>query len=556
MKQKILLFVSFLVIFSQNSFSQNWNEVQKVLPSPYTNQMNGLRFGSCVAIDGDYAVIGAYGYMGSQGIAHVLHFNGVEWETIAALTASNSFDNSFGSSVAIDGDVIIIGAGLANDVYLFKKPNIEWADMTETVILSPTNPANISFGISLAIDSNIIVIGAIGENIYSEASGAAYIFEEPIGGWVSATETAKIIPSNGGNYEEFGASVDVDGNTIVVGTSAVNQSYVFEKPLGGWISGTETAILSKSGAYYGQPAKIYKNTIVIADNIYNGSEYIAKVFVFEKPLGGWVNMNETVTLTTSDNVVGSAPGNSYVDIYKNRIVLGVPKDTVNGYYSGSAYVYQKSGVNWANMTETDKLIPSDGDVQDFFGKSVAFNDDYILVSAFVKDDNFTDVGAAYFFKQTCNTIDNGITITNNTTLNANQNSATYQWYTCDGGLTAISGESNQSFTPQNYGLYSVEITVDTCSYFSDCFNFDIENTKENELTFKAYPNPVNTKLILELDHTLAPQITIYNTMGEVIYTVLSTKTKEILDFSDFPKGLYIIEVSTAHKKAIKQIVKM
>lgn len=91
----------------------------------------------------------------------------------------------------------------------------------------------------------------------------AYVFVKPPGGWVDATETARLIPSDVPypptmTTTLFGSTVDISGNTIVVGApwdppgQSKGAAYVFVRPPGGWADMVETAKLTatarRSGA--------------------------------------------------------------------------------------------------------------------------------------------------------------------------------------------------------------------------------------------------------------------------------------------------------------------
>ena len=75
---------------------------------------------------------------------------------------------------------------------------------------------------------------------------------------------------------------------------------------------------------------------------------------------------------------------------------GAGHDDDNGPESGSAYVFKRSGTTW---TEEDKLTASDGAILDWFGRSVSIDGDYVLIGAYLDDDNGPSSGSAYVFKK-------------------------------------------------------------------------------------------------------------------------------------------------------------
>ena len=231
-------------------------------------------FGASVALYGGTIVVGAPG----AGSAYVFTRNSEtgEWSQNAKLTASNAgADDLFGNSVAVDGNTIAVGAygkdgnSLADSglVYVFTKSNTEdWATTTETVQLKASGQAaNANFGRSVAVDGGTIVVGASGDrNTVGGAevsTGSAYVFTEPSNGWADGsvvTETAKLTASDGADSDQFGRSVAVDGNTIVVGAHQNDDDgtdsgsiYVFIKPTNGWTDTTGTVKLTAANAATG-----------------------------------------------------------------------------------------------------------------------------------------------------------------------------------------------------------------------------------------------------------------------------------------------------------------
>ena len=88
-----------------------------------------------------------------------------------------------------------------------------------------------------------------------------------------------------------------------------------------------------------------------------------------------------------------------VAISGDQIVVGAYKDDDNGDGSGSAYVFKKPTSGWTNMTQTAKLLPSDGVTDDKFGRSVAISRDQVVVGAYGDGHNDTSSGSAYVFEK-------------------------------------------------------------------------------------------------------------------------------------------------------------
>jgi len=286
---------------------------------------------------------------------------------IAKLTAGDGAANDiFGRSVAISGDTIVVGAQ-SDDIgsnsnqgsaYVYVKPVGGWATTsTFTAKLTASDgSANDEFGTSAAIGGDTIVVGAQYDSVGSNNNqGSAYVYVKPGGGWATtSTFTAKLTASDGSANDRFGISAAIGGDTIVVGAqydsvgSNSNQgsAYVYVKPEGGWATtSTFTAKLTASdGAANDEFSKvgISGDTIVvgaiwhdIGSNSNQGSAY-----VYVKPGGGWATTSTfTAKLTASDGAANDEFGIS-VGISGDTIVVGAYRDSIgaNG-NQGSAYVF-------------------------------------------------------------------------------------------------------------------------------------------------------------------------------------------------------------------------
>ena len=341
----------------------------------------GDQFGFSVAISGDTAVVGANLDDSQRGSAYVFVKPGSGWANAtetAKLTASDGAANDFfGDSVAISGDTVVVGA--TNDdgrgsAYVFVKPGSGWATATETAKLTASDGVGDHFfGLSVAISGDTVVVGAKNDD---SGRGAAYVFVKPGSGWATATETAKLTASDGVGDDQFGLSVAISGDTVVVGAPVDASAYVFVKPGSGWATATETAKLTASaGGGLSGPVAISGDTVVGGARFDDSSRGSAYVFV--KPGSGWATATETAKLTASDGAANDDFGWS-VAISGDTVVVGAENDDSS---RGSAYVFVKSGSGWANATETAKLTASDGAANDVFGSSVAISGDTVVVGA-------------------------------------------------------------------------------------------------------------------------------------------------------------------------------
>lgn len=226
---------------------------------------------------------------------------------LAALTPSQrTAQDWFGFSVAISGNTVVVAAFDANvetfgTVYVYVKPPTGWQDMTQVATLTASDNGE-GFGTSVAIDGNTIVVGAANtSNFHAPATtpGAVYVFVRPTGGWTDMTETAKLTASDGKPGDALGVSVSISGDTVAAGAFFAQDSsgndfagkaYVFVRPVSGW-SGSlhETARLTASDSqllnYLGASIATDGHTVVAGSYGHNNFQGMGYVFV-SRPRAG------------------------------------------------------------------------------------------------------------------------------------------------------------------------------------------------------------------------------------------------------------------------------
>jgi hypothetical protein len=219
-------------------------------------------------------------------------------------------------------------------------------------------------------------VGAYGDN---SNQGSVYIFD------LDGTQLAKIDASDGASGDNFGRSVAVGNDRIVVGAEYDNSyrgsAYIFD------LNGTQLAkITASDGAandWFGYSVAVGNGRIVVGavkDNSEQGSAYIFDL-----------NENELAKITASDGTADDRFGTS-VSVGNDRIVVGAHQDDDNGNNSGSAYIFDLDG------TQLVKITASDGAFDDRFGRSVAVGNGRIVVGAYADDVGAnTDQGSAYIF---------------------------------------------------------------------------------------------------------------------------------------------------------------
>lgn len=151
----------------------------------------------------------------------------------------------------------------------------------------------------------------------------------------------------------------------------------------------------------------------------------------------------------------------------------------------------------------------------------------------------------YSMPITVNSVDNTVNVSG-FTINANQAGATYQWLDCNNANAAITGETNQAFSPASDGSYSVIVTLNGCSDTSSCttiLGMGIE--LKNKSALVIYPNPsggeINIIAPAEFENA---QLDIYSIQGDLIFQSVITGSKLNLDLTHLSSGIYMLSLKT------------
>jgi hypothetical protein len=203
-----------------------WTEQAKLAPS---DGSSGDGFGTSVALQGDLVVVGsgAEDEMGpDSGALYVFGWNGTTWVEEAKLTASDGEGGDFlGTSVALDGDTILAGAPGDDDLgsdsgsaYIFTMTAEDW--MEQAKLTADDGSSDDLFGVSVSVGLERAAVGAKWASPDGPQSGGAYLFA-PVGG--SWQQVESIVPSDGALEAHFGTSIRLDGGRLVVGAPGAEE---------------------------------------------------------------------------------------------------------------------------------------------------------------------------------------------------------------------------------------------------------------------------------------------------------------------------------------------
>ncbi|MBN8429045.1 MAG: hypothetical protein J0L65_16440, partial [Xanthomonadales bacterium] len=327
-------------------------------------------FGWSVAVDGDTALVGAVldavGANSFQGSVYVFARSGTTWTQQAELTAGDgeTYD-LFGTSVALDGDTALVGAygdnvGAASDqgsAYVFTRSDTTWTQQAKLV--AGDGARGDEFGYSVALDGDTALVGAYQDYVGANSGqGSAYVFTRSDTTW---TQQTKLVAGDGEAGDRFGISVALDGDTALVGahsTGALNinpgSAYVFTRGGTTWLQqakllagdGVELDLFGTSVDLDGDTALVGAHGYDVGVNSYQGSAY-----VFTRRGTTWA---QAATLTAATGAAADHFGTS-VALSSTMALVGAP--TVDGLPpygnpdEGAAYVFRIVLTMFANGFE-------------------------------------------------------------------------------------------------------------------------------------------------------------------------------------------------------------
>ncbi len=359
--------------------SQGWLYVFLIAPGNIIQQgsftgnstSSGDSFGTSVAVSGDKVVAGSPSKGLDQGAVYVFGRSGANWTPQAELTPPTgllSFDDNFGSSVSIDGNTIVVGASGEfgqGSAYVFVLSGTTW---TQQAKLTANDAASGDlFGSSVSINGDTVVVGANGKLAFQ---GVAYVFTRSGSAW---TQQAKLTASDAAANDSFGVSVSVSGDTAAIGArgkgSFQGAAYVFVRSGTNWtqqskLLGADLA----SGDNFGSSVSVDGNTVLVG--AYNQAAVQGAAYVFVSSGSTWTQQSK---LTAADASKSSGFGVA-VSLNGSMAVIGAALKSG----TGVAYTFARSGTAWSQLAE---IAAPDAANLDRFGSAVSLFTGTVVVSS-------------------------------------------------------------------------------------------------------------------------------------------------------------------------------
>ena len=357
-----------------------------------------------------------------------------EFAQQAYLKAFDAAENDeFGFSVALSGDTLAVGAVGKNSadnskpdtgaVYVFTRNNGIWARQVELKAFDAEE--NDQFGSSVALSGDTLAVGAVGKNSVDNSKpdiGAVYVFTRDIDGdW---TRQAELKAFDAEENDEFGFSVALSGDTLAVGTIGKNSAdnskpdigavYVFTRNNGIWTRQVELKALdARENDQFGFSVALSGDTLAVGavgkNSVDNSKPDIGAVYVFTRDIDGDWTRQDLLRASNADiddqfgfSVALSGDTLAVGSVYEDSSASGGQDDN-SALDAGAVYVFIRN--NNGVWSQQSYLKASNANAGDLFGL-VALSADTLAVGAVGEDSSASggqddnsalDAGAVYVF---------------------------------------------------------------------------------------------------------------------------------------------------------------
>lgn len=307
-------------------------------------------------------------------------------------------EDSFGFPVVIEGDTAVVGAYLADHsgftdagaAYVYTRSAGVWTQEDKLIALPGDLEDDLRFGFSVDISGDTVVVGAYH---YQNSTGVAYVYVRSGGAW---SFQQRLTASDPNPSDNFGFASAIDGDSIIIGAydssgSGEGSAFVFTRSGAVWSEQQQLSSPDPSPTHrFGFAVDIDGDTVVVGDHVHppDGAAY-----VFTRTAGVW-SLEQPLAPTDLD---AESFGFPLVVDGDTIIVTDRLGDVDTIVDAGAAYVYTRSGSVW---TEVQRLTASDPGQEAQFGRGIDIDGGTTLVSAPQADHSgLIDAGSAYVFRQ-------------------------------------------------------------------------------------------------------------------------------------------------------------
>lgn len=376
-------FFCVLVLLGQNPAISSLTEIHQSQSFTGMDVQAGDWFGRSTAGNADRIVVGAHGQNQYQGAAYLFARQGSVWTQQQKLLPNSADKMNFGVSVGMSTDWTVVGAPGASFIGNVVGYANVYDNMGGVSTLTPSNGHLVDrFGTSVAVDGDLIAVGAPGADRPGLQSGSAYLFERQGANWVQSIE---LLPTGTVAGSSFGQSIDVSGTRVIVGATDYSggykggQAFIFEKLSGQWQQTCDLTLIAPGyHDAFGNSVAIDGNYAVVGSPGNRGNQAdhpSGAVYVYERGATQWT-FKQALVPFAGDSV--PAQFGYSVDICGDKLLVGAVADAAGGTTTGMGYVFQLSGGVWSPFASLSTLGPL---YKQFLGSSAYIGDSFCALGA-------------------------------------------------------------------------------------------------------------------------------------------------------------------------------
>ncbi|HEV3344393.1 MAG TPA: FG-GAP repeat protein, partial [Pirellulales bacterium] len=318
-------------------------------------------------------------------VGQVVSTNGTAQATSDLLSALQNQLAQAGSSVAISGTTFVAGAPKYDNsgavfIYNYDSGTQQW--VVQSVPLQPTDIQTYdNFGCSVALDGNTLVVGADNK---ANGAGAVYIFQYVGGQWMQVAEF------QGQAGEQLGTSVGISGTEAIAGAQGSDKAYLYSFNGTAWIA-QQTLTDTTIGSGFGSAVAIDGSTAVVgAPNANN----VGTAYAYVLNNGTWSQQGNLGNLQTLSQGGGFG---SAVAVSGGEIIVGAPDaGSLGSANIGAAYMFKVGSTGTWSVDGPPLQSLATLNAGDHFGAAVAIDGQQVVVGAYGANH---DQGTAYSFSQ-------------------------------------------------------------------------------------------------------------------------------------------------------------
>jgi len=282
-----------------------------------------------------------------------------------------------GNRVGLSGNRVLLKS--EDGVHAYTKVAGTWNH--DGPLVNPPGNLSGSFGDAIEVDGDLAFVS---DHNAEGLTGRVYIYQALPGGWSYLQAIESPAPSYG---QRFGASLDADGDRLVVGSSS-RRVYVFDRVGGIWTFTTEFGFATpQPGSTFGKSVRVQGDRILVSDpgRDFGSVNGAGRAFVYEKEPAGWIGPKQLLPSIQGEyNFAGNG-----ISLSGDRAVIAT------GSIDPRAHIFERQvGGTWV---ETGLIPQPPGDYYTF-GNAVILDGDRLFVSAAFGHGTIPNSGVVFFYE--------------------------------------------------------------------------------------------------------------------------------------------------------------